>query len=109
MINDDFSIDDTVTILPTPGHTPGHYCVRLQSKGAEAILTGDLMHFGVQVARPDWSAVFCVDGVASAATRKKFIDAYADSDVLIMPAHFPGPTCGHIIGSSEGTRFRLKI
>ena len=109
MINDDFSIDDTVTILPTPGHTPGHYCVRLQSKGAEAILTGDLMHFGVQVARPDWSAVFCVDGVASAVTRKKFIDAYADSDVLIMPAHFPGPTCGHIIGSSEGTRFRLKI
>jgi hypothetical protein len=67
------------------------------------------MHFGVQVARPDWSAVFCVDGVASAATRKKFIDAYADSDVLIMPAHFPGPTCGHIIGSSKGTRFRLKI
>jgi glyoxylase-like metal-dependent hydrolase (beta-lactamase superfamily II) len=108
MINDDFSIDDTVTILPTPGHTPGHYCVRLRSKGAEAILTGDLMHFGVQVARPDWSAVFCVDGVASAATREVFIDTYADSGVLIMPAHFPGPTCGHIIGSSAGTRFCLK-
>ena len=108
MIDDDFSIDDTVTILPTPGHTPGHYCVRLRSQGAEAILTGDLMHFGVQVARPDWSAVFCVDGVASAATRKTFVDTYADSDVLIMPAHFPGPTCGHIVGSGTGTRFRLK-
>jgi glyoxylase-like metal-dependent hydrolase (beta-lactamase superfamily II) len=108
MINDDFSIDDTVTILPTPGHTPGHYCVRLRSNGAEAILTGDLMHFGVQVARPDWSAVFCVDGVASATTREIFIDTYADSGVLIMPAHFPGPTCGHITGSSAGTRFRLK-
>ena len=108
MINDDFSIDDTVTILPTPGHTPGHYCVRLRSKGAEAILTGDLMHFGIQVARPAWSAKFCVDGVASAATREIFIETYANSDVLIMPAHFPGPTCGHIIGTGGGTRFRLK-
>jgi len=108
MIDDDFSIDDTVTILPTPGHTPGHYCVRLRSNGEEAILTGDLMHFGVQVARPDWSAVFCVDRTASAVTRKSFVDAYAESDVLIMPAHFPGPTCGHIVGGGGGTWFRLK-
>ena len=107
LIGNDFSIDDTVTILPTPGHTPGHYCVRLRSNGAEAILTGDLMHFGVQVARPDWSAVFCVDRVASAATRKTFVDSYAGTDVLIMPAHFPGPTCGHIVGASDGTWFRL--
>jgi glyoxylase-like metal-dependent hydrolase (beta-lactamase superfamily II) len=108
LIDDDFAIDDTVTILPTPGHTPGHYCIRLRSNGAEAILTGDLMHFGVQVARPDWSAVFCLDRVASAATRKTFVDAYAETDVLIMPAHFPGPTCGHIVGGDRGTWFRLK-
>ncbi len=108
MIGDDFSIDDEVTILPTPGHTPGHYCVRLRSNGEEAILTGDLMHFGIQVARPDWSAVFCTDRAASAETRIRFVDAYADSGVLIMPAHFPGPTCGHIVAHGDHTRFALK-
>lgn len=108
MIGDDFSIDDTVTILPTPGHTPGHYCVRLRSNGHEAILTGDLMHFGIQVARPDWSAVFCTDPAASAATRVRFVDTYANSNVLIMPAHFPGPTCGHIVAHGSATRFALR-
>jgi len=108
MIGDDFAIGDEVTILPTPGHTPGHYCVRLRSKGEEAILTGDLMHFGIQVARPDWSAVFCTDPAASATTRIKFVDTYAESGILIMPAHFPGPTCGHIVGAGGQTQFSLK-
>jgi glyoxylase-like metal-dependent hydrolase (beta-lactamase superfamily II) len=108
LIGDDFAIDDSVTILPTPGHTPGHYCVRLRSKGAEAILTGDLMHFGIQVARPDWSPVFCTDPVASAAMRSRFVDTYAESGVLMMPAHFPGPTCGHIVRHGDTTRFALK-
>jgi len=52
--------------------------------------------------------VFCVDRVASAATRKTFVDSYAGTDVLIMPAHFPGPTCGHIVGGGDGTWFRLQ-
>jgi glyoxylase-like metal-dependent hydrolase (beta-lactamase superfamily II) len=38
--------DGTVTILDTPGHTPGHHSllVRLADKGP-VLLTGDLAHF----------------------------------------------------------------
>jgi len=38
--------DGTVTILRTPGHTPGHQAllVRLKDKGP-VILSGDLVHF----------------------------------------------------------------
>lgn len=38
--------DGSVTVIPTPGHTPGHQSllVRLPRTGA-VVLTGDLVHF----------------------------------------------------------------
>lgn len=33
--------DGTVTVFPTPGHTPGHQSARVKTPGGEAILCGD--------------------------------------------------------------------
>jgi glyoxylase-like metal-dependent hydrolase (beta-lactamase superfamily II) len=30
-------VDDYVSLIPAPGHSPGHYCVRIRSGGMEAI------------------------------------------------------------------------
>jgi glyoxylase-like metal-dependent hydrolase (beta-lactamase superfamily II) len=47
-LNGDYDVfgDGTVTIISTPGHTPGHQClmVKLQKTGA-VILSGDAVHF----------------------------------------------------------------
>lgn len=93
----DHCIDHTVSLLPAPGHTPGMVCVTLQSEGCSAIIAGDLLHTVLQVAYPDWSTRFCADPELSRKTRKEFLDRYANTDVLILPAHFPAPTAGHIV------------
>jgi len=108
LVDTDFSLDDGVTILPTPGHTPGHYCVRLIGGGAEAILTGDLLHNPVQVSRPDWTTMFCNDKEHANAQRVKFVDDYTDTDVTILAAHFGGPTAGYFVSSNGGRKFQIK-
>jgi glyoxylase-like metal-dependent hydrolase (beta-lactamase superfamily II) len=81
---------------PSHGHTPGHVHVRISSKGEDAVITGDLMHHPMQVAMPHRAATFDMDKDAGRATRCGFVDKYADSGVLVIGAHFAGPTAGHI-------------
>ncbi len=88
---------------PSPGHTPGHVCVRLSTGAGEAVFTGDLMHRVVQVAEPQWSSRFCHDPKRAAETRREFVERHADSGVLVLAAHFPRP--GHIVREGGGTRF----
>jgi hypothetical protein len=33
LVDDDYALDDTVTLTPTPGHSPCHCCVNIFSKG----------------------------------------------------------------------------
>jgi glyoxylase-like metal-dependent hydrolase (beta-lactamase superfamily II) len=36
--------NDVVQLIPTPGHTIDHYSVRLGRPGADAVITGDMIH-----------------------------------------------------------------
>jgi glyoxylase-like metal-dependent hydrolase (beta-lactamase superfamily II) len=99
------SIADGVRLEHTPGHTPGHVCVHIASGGQEAIVSGDIMHHPLQCAEPDLNSCFCVDPKQSRVTRRSFLEQYAETSVLIMPAHFPAPTVGHIIRVGETWRF----
>ena len=48
LVDDDYALDDTVTLTPTPGHSPCHCCVNIFSKGKRAVVAGDLMHHVIQ-------------------------------------------------------------
>ena len=97
-------IDPWLVFEPSPGHTPGHVCVRLTTRAGEAVFSGDLMHRVVQVAEPQWSSRFCYDGKQAATTRRHFIERHADSGTLVLAAHFPRP--GYIVREDGGHRFR---
>ncbi len=107
LVDDDFALDDEIWLSPSAGHTPGHVCVNLGSNGAQAIFTGDVMHHAVQCLEPDWSTRFCWDPVASARTRHRVLGEVADSDVVVVPAHFPGVTAGRVASSGDGFRFNF--
>ena len=105
-VKSDYAMDDTLWLEPSPGHTPGHCSVRLQSNGDDAVLTGDMLHHPIQCAMPHISSVACIDPVASAATRKDFLERYADTSVKVFPAHFAAPTAGFVTGSADGYRWK---
>ena len=108
LVDDDYALDDIVTLTPTPGHSPCHCCVNITSKGQRASVVGDLMHHALQVREPDWSAGVDWDQAQSAASRRRFFGMVAGTDTLVLPVHFPSPTAGRIEGGSDGFRYRFN-
>ena len=107
LVDGDHVIDDWVRLEPSYGHTPGHVCVCVADGDRHAIMTGDMMHHPVQCAEPDWSSCFCVDLEESRQTRRRFLDRHAETDALIMPAHFVTPTAGRIVRRGDSFRFNF--
>lgn len=107
LVDDAYVLSDELSLVPTPGHSPGHVCVDLKSKGERALFTGDMMHHCAQVIQPDWSSCFCYDVKQSAATRWKFFREHVNSDTLIIPTHFPGTTAGHIKPLQDAFEFQF--
>ncbi len=101
IVADDYAFDDEIHFEMTPGHTPGHVCIRLDSQDRRAVLSGDVMHAPIQCREPGWSAVGCTDPALSAATRRAFLDRHCETDTLVMTAHFPSPSAGHVIRHGE--------
>jgi glyoxylase-like metal-dependent hydrolase (beta-lactamase superfamily II) len=99
--------NEEVWLDPTAGHTPGHVCVHVRSRGRECVMSGDLMHHAVQCAEPDWSSCFCVDPEHSGRARRAFLQRYEDTSVIILPAHFPTPTGGTIKRSGSAWQFQF--
>jgi glyoxylase-like metal-dependent hydrolase (beta-lactamase superfamily II) len=44
LIASDAKVTDEITMIPTPGHSPGHMSIHIKSDGEEGLLTGDVAH-----------------------------------------------------------------
>jgi glyoxylase-like metal-dependent hydrolase (beta-lactamase superfamily II) len=107
LVDDDFMLDDTIWLTPTPAHSPGHVCVNLKSGGKQGLFSGDMMHQALQCIEPDWWSCFRWDADQSARTRRKVLDSIADTDTVVLPTHFLGPTAGHVVGDGDTWRFKF--
>lgn len=108
LVEVDHRLNDEVWLEPTPGHTPGHVSVRIRSKGAEAVITGDLLHHPCQMARPDWRCRADTDSVQAERTRRDFLAAHADTPTLVIGSHFATPTAGKIVRDGDVWRFEVE-
>ncbi len=106
LVDLDYALDDEIWLEPTVGHTVGHVAVHLKSGRHHAVMCGDLIHSPLQLAEPGWSLNTDYDLAASVNTRKTFLNKYCESDTLVLTAHFPSPSIGHIIPRGNGYDFR---
>jgi glyoxylase-like metal-dependent hydrolase (beta-lactamase superfamily II) len=107
LVETDHRICDEVSLVPTPGHTPGHVSVRIASAGEEALITGDFMHHPCQIARPHWSSTADSDPAAARRTRERMLGELCEHPVLVIGTHFAGATAGHIV--RDGDAYRLVV
>jgi len=107
-IEPDHEICPELSLRPTPGHTPGHVSIGIESKGRRAIVTGDLMHNPIQFERPDDTVRFDMDQEMGRKTRMKFIDDMANTDVFVIGSHFSDPTGGWVVRDDAGCRLEQQ-
>ena len=105
LVADDYQIDDHVWLEPTPGHTPGHCAVRIDGRGVNAVVTGDLIHSPVQCSFPHWNFRYDTNKALAADTRQRFLERYSDCATQVMTAHFPLPSAGRITSTAGAFRF----
>ena len=102
LVASDHRLSDEITLIPTPGHSPGHMSIHIKSDGHEGLLTGDVAHHPCQMAHLDWSSTADSDPRASAATRRELFGRFADTRALVIGGHF---NAGHI--RREGPSFKF--
>jgi glyoxylase-like metal-dependent hydrolase (beta-lactamase superfamily II) len=102
LIASDAKVTDEITMIPTPGHSPGHMSLLIASDGEEALLTGDVAHHPCQMAHLDWAATVDTDAKQSTATRRQLFSRFADRPVLVIGGHY---NAGHI--KREGDAFKF--
>jgi glyoxylase-like metal-dependent hydrolase (beta-lactamase superfamily II) len=97
LVRSDFVLDDEVRLEPSPGHTMGHVCVGLSSKGKHAVITGDCIHSPVQCLEPHWVMRADIDSVLAVKTRRGFLERCCENNIVVCATHFPEPSFGHIV------------
>jgi glyoxylase-like metal-dependent hydrolase (beta-lactamase superfamily II) len=95
---------EEITLIPTPGHSPGHMSLHINSDGEQGLLTGDVAHHPCQMAHLDWSSTADFDSVQSAVTRRELFSRFANTATLVIGGHF---SAGHIQRDKDAFRFEV--
>jgi len=95
------ALDESLSVEPMPGHTPGTIAIKLESRGEKALFCGDILHHVLQVYRPAWNSSACLDADNARASRRKTLEQCA-AGALLMPAHFGAPFACRIEAKGGG-------
>ncbi|MDE0822782.1 MAG: MBL fold metallo-hydrolase [Dehalococcoidia bacterium] len=105
LIGDGYVVNDEITAISTPGHTPGHMVFDITSQGEKAMVVGDLLHSRVQIEHPEWTAGVDTDKEASQKNRTMILERAESEDIVIAAGHFhPDDHIGKVI-RLEGKRY----
>ncbi|PJI86167.1 metallo-beta-lactamase superfamily protein [Yoonia maricola] len=98
-------LGDHVTLIPTPGHTPGHVSVLVKSGDRQAIITGDALHSSAQCWHPDWHFLYDVDAEMAVTSRRDLLEQCAESNCTVLGSHFALPSIGHVKAEKDAFRW----
>lgn len=94
-----------ITMIPTPGHTPGHAALMMESAGETLLSLGDVITDPITAfEKPEWQLGVDFDPQASARTRAGLLDRLASDRQRSFGFHLPWPGLGHV--GRDGDRYR---
>jgi glyoxylase-like metal-dependent hydrolase (beta-lactamase superfamily II) len=105
MVRDGDAIARGVSVIDTPGHTPGH--IALFVEGGDGLIVGADVAPNeiVSLRHPDWAFGFDADPETGIATRKALLDRAATDGTAYLGFHFAYPGVGRIERDGAAYRF----
>ncbi len=95
-----------ITVLDTPGHTPGHGSVMVKEGGETLIITADTTtHPYVSFQHPGWWPGTDLDPKIAETSRRKVLDLAATGRSMILAYHLSFPGLGHVARQGSAYRF----
>jgi glyoxylase-like metal-dependent hydrolase (beta-lactamase superfamily II) len=105
VVEPDTDLGHGLRLESTPGHTPGHTSLWIESDGEVALLIGDFMHHPLQFAEPLLAEIADADADIARATRRRMLGEMARTGALVFGAHFPTRPAGRVIVDGDAWRF----
>jgi glyoxylase-like metal-dependent hydrolase (beta-lactamase superfamily II) len=101
----DAELGDGLRLASTPGHTPGHVSLWIESDGDTALVSGDFVHNPVQCAFPHWAEIGDDDADLARITRRAMFTEACELGVLFIGTHFPSRPAGRVVEDGDVWRF----
>jgi glyoxylase-like metal-dependent hydrolase (beta-lactamase superfamily II) len=105
LLDGDRPLDAELTLLHTPGHTPGSQSLLVSSGTDAALLWGDVANHPAQIGRPDWGPRSDLHPELARQTRRRLLDRIETEAMWLAPAHFPEP-CGTVTREDGARRWQ---
>ena len=106
LINRETEFTGELTVIPTPGHTPGSMSLIVDSAGEKAFMMGDVFHGPAQVTETDWVFHYDMDPETAGETRRGMLDRAEQDNAAIAICHHSG--FGRVIRES-GQRYWQEL
>ncbi len=104
-VDDAREVAPGVSMLASPGESPGHCIVRVNSAGETFYYLGDLFHHACEIAHPPWVSRGRDQGAMRASRARLLADAAAARATIVF-AHEPFPPWGRIVRADGGYRWQ---
>ncbi|WP_422048357.1 MBL fold metallo-hydrolase [Shimia sp.] len=100
------SLISGISLVPLPGHTPGHSGVQIESGNETLLIIGDaVISEAVQFAHPEVTYALDGDAAQAVVTRRALLAEAAASGTTIAATHFAFPGLGKVAAEGETFRF----
>ena len=108
VLSGDTRLTDSVSVLVTPGHTPGHQSVVIESEGRTAAFLGDVAPWPIHLEQPACVAAYDVQPLISIETKRHLAHWAIENAVLLIFGHHPEIVAGYLHPTGQQDRFRLE-
>ncbi|MCI3276840.1 MBL fold metallo-hydrolase [Streptomyces cylindrosporus] len=102
-VTDRIDVNDRVTAVPTPGHTPGHTVYEVTSSTGRLLVWGDTVHVpSLQFAQPNVTWEFDGDQSQARKARTALLEQLTSPQHFVAGAHLDSPGVGRVNRDGDG-------
>lgn len=104
LVKNGFDVLPGIRMVTTPGHTPGHMSILLESKGLYGLYVADMASFAVHFERLGWMTSYDVEPLVTLETKRIWQAWALEHDPLLLFEHDPQISAGRLRREGEALR-----
>lgn len=102
LLDGDTELAPGVCGVVTPGHTPGHMSVRLESGGQHAAFVCDMASCAIHFERLGWMTAYDVEPLVTLETKRRWQQWALETGALLIFPHDPLRPAGRFLPGDDG-------
>lgn len=103
LLDGDVEIAPGVCGVVTPGHTPGHMSIKLESSGQHALYLGDMASYAVHFERLGWMTAYDVEPLVTLETKRRWQQWALETGATLIFEHDPYRPVGRLTRDAKGS------